>query len=128
MTTGAPRTAVTVLMASSVGANTVRATRSHTRQNTAPKRKLPGRMREGFEEENILFVRCGTAIPTKETGPAYATTHAERREESKRRSTRNSLTFMPMLCAYPSPSRKAEMGLTSSSVPKNAASTKPGSA
>ena len=44
ITTGAPNTAVTELMESSVGANIVRAIRSLNRQNTAP---LPGRLRTG---------------------------------------------------------------------------------
>ena len=43
MTTGAPKTAVTELMDSSVGANRLRAMRSQNRQNAAPPRQQPGR-------------------------------------------------------------------------------------
>ena len=43
MTTGAPKTAVTELMDSSVGANRLRAIRSQSRQNAAPPRQQPGR-------------------------------------------------------------------------------------
>ena len=43
MTTGAPKTAVTELMDSSVGANRLRAMRSQSRQNAAPPRQQPGR-------------------------------------------------------------------------------------
>ena len=67
MTTGAPNIAVTVPMASSVGAKIVRAMRSHTRQNTAPSRNVPGKTTAGFEELKSSFVRCGTAMPTNET-------------------------------------------------------------
>ena len=69
-TTGAPKTAVTVLILSSVGANTVLAIRSHSRQNTLPPRKQAGIIRIGLFVPKILFVNCGTAIPTKEIGPA----------------------------------------------------------
>ena len=83
MTTGAPNIAVTVPMASSVGAKIVRAMRSHTRQNTAPSRNVPGKTTAGFEELKSSFVRCGTAMPTNETGPANATTHADNRLEDQ---------------------------------------------
>ena len=43
MTTGAPNTAVTALMESSMGANRLRAIKSHSRQNAAPPRQQPGR-------------------------------------------------------------------------------------
>lgn len=42
MTTGAPKTAVTELMLTSVGAKAVRAMRSQNRQNAPPPRNRPG--------------------------------------------------------------------------------------
>ena len=48
ITHGAPKTAVTVLMLSSVGAKRVLAMRSEKRQNTAPPRKHAGIMTIGF--------------------------------------------------------------------------------
>ena len=48
MTTGAPKMAVTVLMLSSVGENTVRASKSQTWQNTAPPKKQAGIMTRGL--------------------------------------------------------------------------------
>ena len=74
--------AVTELMDSSVGANTVLAIRSHSRQNTEPPRKLAGITRTGLEVRSRFLVRWGTAIPTKETGPAKAVTAALRTLES----------------------------------------------
>ena len=44
---------------------------------TAPPRKQPGIIKIGFAVRNRLFTKCGTAIPTKETGPANAVTQAE---------------------------------------------------
>ena len=43
ITMGAPNTAVTELMLTSVGAKAVRAMRSQSRQNAAPPRQQPGR-------------------------------------------------------------------------------------
>lgn len=57
-------------MDNSVGANKVLASRSQNRQKDAPPRKQAGIIRIGFAVWNRLFTRCGTAIPTKETGPA----------------------------------------------------------
>ena len=48
MTTGAPNTAVTALMESSVGANRLRAIRSHSKQKAAPPRQQPGSTASGF--------------------------------------------------------------------------------
>ena len=47
MTTGAPNTAVTELMLTSVGAKAVRAMRSHARQKMPPPRKLAGISKSG---------------------------------------------------------------------------------
>ena len=49
ITTGAPKTAVTVLMLSSVGANAVRAIKSHSMQNTLPPKKHAGTRTDGFD-------------------------------------------------------------------------------
>ena len=61
ITTGAPKTAVTVLMLNSVGAKTVRASQSLNRQNTLPPRKQPGISTSGLE--NISY--------TSDTGKNY---------------------------------------------------------
>ena len=99
MTTGAPNTAVTELMASSVGANAVRAMRSHIMQNTAPHRNVPGIITRG----RAVFIRdlviCGTAIPTNDIGPDSAVTHADSTLDISISSMRIARTFTPMLCA-----------------------------
>ena len=69
ITTGAPNTAVTELMESSVGANNVLASRSLNRQKTAPPRKHPGITMIGFAVLKSCRITWGTAIPTNETGP-----------------------------------------------------------
>lgn len=99
ITTGAPKIDVTVLMLSSIGAKMLRAIRSHTRQNTAPARKEEGMTISGFEVWRRLFVRKGTAIPTKETGPAKAVTVAERMLERRISTGRKSFVFTPIVRA-----------------------------
>ena len=96
MTTGAPNTAVTELMLSSVGANAVLAIRSQKRQNTAPPKKHAGITRRGLAVFKRLFTRWGTAIPTKEIGPAKAVTQADRILDNRIRATRNTLIFTPI--------------------------------
>ena len=91
ITTGAPNTAVTELMESSVGENNVLASRSLNRQNTAPPRKHPGITTMGFAVLNSCLIIWGTAIPTKETGPAKAVTVAERMLDNRISSIRNRL-------------------------------------
>ena len=103
-TTGAPNTAVTELMDISRGAKAVRAMRSQNRQKAAPPRKQPGMTIRGLAVRNRLFTRWGTAMPTKEMGPAKAVTQADSRLDSKISSTRNRLMFTPMFWAYTSPS------------------------
>ena len=103
-TTGAPNTAVTVLILSSVGANIILASKSQNRQNTAPPRKQAGIIYMGFVLFSMLFTMCGTAIPTNDIGPANATIHAESRLESNTRSTRIRFMFTPRFTAYDSPS------------------------
>lgn len=99
ITTGAPNTAVTVLMESSVGANSVRAIRSQNRQQMPPPKKHAGIIRIGFAVRNRFLMSCGTAIPTKDTGPANAVTHADKILESSTRSTRNSRMLTPIFFA-----------------------------
>ena len=103
-TTGAPNTAVTVLILSSVGANIILASKSQNRQNTAPPRKQAGIIYMGFVLFSMLFTMCGTAIPTNDIGHANATIHAESRLESNTRSTRMRFMFTPRFTAYDSPS------------------------
>ena len=55
--------------------------------------------------DNSDLVICGTAIPTKDIGPARAVTHAESKLESNTIHTLKNLILIPMLCAYPSPKR-----------------------
>ena len=62
----APKIAVIELMLTSVGAKAVRAMRSHIRQNAPPPRKHAGMSSSGSAERNRDFIRCGTAMPTKE--------------------------------------------------------------
>lgn len=57
-------------MESSVGANTVLAKPSQNSVIIAPPRKQPGISKSGFAVFIAVFTRCGTAIPTKEIGPA----------------------------------------------------------
>ena len=99
MTTGAPNTAVTVLMDNSVGENMVLANRSQNRQNTEPPRKQAGISRIGRAVPSSHFTRCGTAIPTKDTGPANAVTQAASTLDSNTRRTLKLFTFSPILAA-----------------------------
>ena len=99
ITIGAPIALVTVLIESSTGANIVRARRSQSIQKTAPVSTQAGTMIIGFEVLNIMRTIWGTAIPTKEMGPANAVTHAERMLERIISSTLKSFTFTPRLCA-----------------------------
>ena len=57
ITMGAPSTAVTALMLSSVGANTVRASPSQNRQKAAPPRKQAGIISMGRAVPNSPFAR-----------------------------------------------------------------------
>ena len=57
MTTGAPKTDVTVLILSSAGANKVLVMRSQNRQKTAPPRKLAGIIKTGLAVLKMLFIR-----------------------------------------------------------------------
>ena len=95
ITTGAPKIAVTELTESSVGANILRAMRSHKRQNAAPPKTHPGSTCKGFALRSVRFTRCGTAMPTKEIGPANAVTHAASRLDNNTSATENGRTETP---------------------------------
>ena len=99
MTIGAPNTAVTVLILNSVGEKTVLAIQSQSRQNAPPPKKQAGINQSGFAVRSRFFIRCGTAIPTKEIGPANAVTHAESRLDNKINATRNKRIGTPRFCA-----------------------------
>ena len=88
---------VTVLIFSSKGAKAILAIRSHIIQNTAPPRKVPGMMISGLEVLKLLFIKNGTAIPTKEIGPANAVTVADKMLESRISATLKKRIFTPML-------------------------------
>ena len=93
MTTGAPRIEVTVLILSSVGAKSVRAMRSLAMQNTDPPRNAAGMITSGFEVPMARFMRKGTAIPTKETGPAKAVTVADRMLDRRMSAARQWMRY-----------------------------------
>ena len=99
MTMGAPNRAVTELMLISTGAKTVLATKSQNRQNTAPPRKHPGITKMGFAVPINVRTKWGTAMPTKEMGPAKAVTQADRTLDKRISSTRNRRTETPTLWA-----------------------------
>ena len=99
ITTGAPNMEVTVLIFNSRGANAILAIKSHIIQKTAPPKKVPGMIIRGLEVLKLLFIRNGTAIPTKEIGPAKAVTVADKTLESRIRATLKKRIFTPMLCA-----------------------------
>ena len=86
-------------MPSSVGANRLRASRSHSRQKEAPPRKQAGTSRMGFAVRNRLFTRWGTATPTKEMGPAKVVTQADRILEKITSTAPKARTFRPILLA-----------------------------
>ena len=95
---------VTVLIFNSTGASAILAIRSQIIQKTAPAKNVPGIITIGFDVPNAFLVRNGTAIPTKEIGPANAVTLADSTLESRISTTRKTLIFTPILCAYASPS------------------------
>ena len=99
ITTGAPNTAVTVPIASSDGEKIVLATKSQNIQNTASHKKIAGIVTTGFVVFKDSLVICGTAMPTKEIGPASAVTQADKRLDSKMIQTLKKRIRIPMLCA-----------------------------
>jgi len=67
MTTGAPNTAVTALIESSVGANMLRAMRSHSRTEGRPAQAAPGQHHQRLcAAEQLLDQSGGTAIDPNE--------------------------------------------------------------
>ena len=104
ITTGAPKTAVTVLMLNSVGAKTVRASQSLIRQNTLPPRKQPGISTSGLVSANSQRIRCGTAIPTKETGTGKCRYAADNMLDKITIKKRSCATLTPMLSHTSPPS------------------------
>jgi hypothetical protein len=70
ITIGAPKSDVTAEILSSVGANNILERRSLQRQKIDPAIKEAGSKITGFEDLSDSLIRNGTAIPTKETGPA----------------------------------------------------------
>jgi hypothetical protein len=103
ITTGAPKTAVIELMLISVGANRLLASKSQKRQNTEPPRKHCGIMTTGLDVSVIDLIMCGTAIPTKDIGPAKAVTVADIMLERVIRPILNERILTPTLAAYCSP-------------------------
>lgn len=103
-TTGAPTTAVTALTGSSTGEKSVRATRSHPQQNTAPESRHAGVTASGRDEPTASRARCGAAMPTNETGPAKAATQAESSPEVPTMARRSRRTSTPTPRANVSPS------------------------
>ena len=99
ITTGAPKTAVTVLMLSSVGANNVLAIRSQNRQNTPPPRKQAGIIRMGLDVLKRFFTKWGAAILTKDTGPAKAVIQADKMLDKTTSAARNRRIWIPIFCA-----------------------------
>ena len=87
---------VTVLIFSSRGAKAILAIRSHIIQKTAPPRNVPGMIISGLDVPKLLFIRNGTAIPTKEIGPAKAVTVADKILESKINATPVSYTHLTL--------------------------------
>ena len=96
---GAANTAVTELMLTEAGAKAVRAMRSHARQKMPPPRKLAGISKSGSAVLKSAFIRCGSAMPTNEMGPAKAVTQADNTLESRMSAARNALIGTPMLRA-----------------------------
>ena len=83
---------VTVLIFSSTGASAILAIRSQIIQKTAPAKNVPGIITIGFDVPNAFLVRNGTAIPTKEIGPANAVTLAD--STGKRISKERSIQIL----------------------------------
>lgn len=105
ITTGTRSTAVTELILTSVGAKIFLARQSHKSVITLPPIKDAGTSTLGSEVLKESLIRCGTAIPTKETGPAKATTQAASMLAVNMSITLSRVIFTPILAAYASPRR-----------------------
>ena len=99
MTTGAPKIAVTELILISTGANIHRAIRSQIRQNNPPPKNEAGIIIYGLSVLKVIRIKCGTAIPTKEIGPAKAVTQADNKLEITISDICKALTETPILAA-----------------------------
>ena len=53
----------------------------------------------GFDDFSADLTRCGTAMPTNDTGPANAVTQAESMLARRTSTTRKHETFTPTLFA-----------------------------
>ena len=95
ITTGTRNTAVTELTDTSVGANTVLAIPSQASVTKAPVIKQPGIMTAGELVFAMPLNRCGTAIPTKDIGPANAVTVAASRLDMSIRETLRKVMLTP---------------------------------
>ena len=96
---GTRATAVTELTETSSGEKADRATVSQKSVTIAPRRNETGIITRGFIVLVRSLARCGTAIPTKDTGPAKAVTTADSRLEKIMRKKRSNLIFTPTLFA-----------------------------
>lgn len=88
--------AVTVEIFISTGAKAVRARRSENPTKALPRRNEHDIIIDGLSVFMMRRIKHGTAIPTKEIGPAKATTSAERRLEIRITAMRRTFTFTPM--------------------------------
>ena len=82
---------------SSRGAKANLAIRSQNMQNTAPPTKVAGITTSGLDVPKAPLIRKGTAIPTKEIGPAKAVTVAEKMLDSRIKAILKNLMLTPML-------------------------------
>ena len=73
--------------------------RSQNIQNTAPITNAPGITTMGLDVPSAPLIRNGTAIPTKEIGPAKAVTVAENTLERRISTILNTRMFTPILRA-----------------------------
>lgn len=102
ITTGTRNSAVTELILISVGANTVLAIPSQ-KVSQLHHTKTPRNQDNRARCFVAILTRCGTAIPTKEIGPANAVTQADRRLDKRIIVTLNTFTLTPIFLAYASP-------------------------
>ena len=86
-------------MFSSKGAKASLAMRSQNIQNAAPPKKVAGITMSGLDVFKAPLTRKGTAIPTKEMGPAKAVTVAEKMLEITINAILKILILTPMVWA-----------------------------
>ena len=115
--------AVTVPTANSDGAKTTREIKSQNKQKTDPNKNDPGMSTIGFDVFISIRMMCGTAIPTKEIGPANATTVAESMLDNTMIAILVKRIFVPIERAYPSPNWYAPIGFDRKNVARNAGNT-----